>query len=427
MLVPRGYQLKEALWHYENLKKYMISYLAWEERTGKSLTACLVCEMAKVQHILVITKAKAKANWEELVADKCLTKDYQVVTYGAPHKFLGRPDIVILDEAHNYISGYPKPSATWLSIKSITHGVPIIYLSATPHAQGYQMLYHQFALSSWSPWVKYSTFYNWFKTYGIQRQIKIHDRWVNQYDTVNEDFVTDTCSHLFSYKTRKELGFQHEPVDKIHWIELSEETKTIYNSIIKDKVLAYNKRMILCDTPIKLRTTLHQLEGGTIKQTLMGVDCDKVVHCLGGKAVKLVSEKIKDAKICHAYFVLDNNEKVDYILKTWGDTDQLCIMYNYIGEEYKLRSTFKHAVILQATSYAEGVDLAHIEDIVVYSQDFSTARHTQRRARQASKDRSTPIKVNFLLVKKAISYQVYDTVSVNKKNYVDSSFKRELL
>jgi len=102
-------------------------------------------------------------------------------------------------------------------------------------------------------------------------------------------------------------------------------------------------------------------------------------------------------------------------------------MYNYIAEGIKLRHWFKNATILQATSYAEGVDLHHIEHLIIYSQDFSTARHTQRRARQAAKDREWPITVHFLLVKGGISEQVYKTVSINKRNYVDSMFTKEKL
>ena len=62
--------------------------------------------------------------------------------------------------------------------------------------------------------------------------------------------------------------------------------------------------------------------------------------------------------------------------------------------------------------------------LVIYSQNWSTAQHTQRRARQANKMRKEPIVVHFLLAKKAISDQVYKMVAINKKNFVDSVFKR---
>ena len=139
----------------------------------------------------------------------------QIYFLSTAQNYNGNPDLVIIDEAHNYISAIPKPSTTWKKIRKLTKNKPIIFISATPHAQGFQMLYHQLALSDWSPWAKYPNFYSWFKTYGEPYQIKVHGKWVNQYDRTNEEMVRATCGHIFSYKTRSELGFEHEPPDSI--------------------------------------------------------------------------------------------------------------------------------------------------------------------------------------------------------------------
>jgi hypothetical protein len=132
-------------------------------------------------------------------------------------------------------------------------------------------------------------------------------------------------------------------------------------------------------------------------------------------------------KIGEQYLSLGNTEKIDYILNKWGDTEDLVIMYQYIQEGVKLNKYFKKAKILQGTANAEGVDLHKHKHLVIYSQDFSTAKHTQRRARQANLNREDEIRVHFLLVKKAISEQVYKVCSVNKKNFVDSVFERKTL
>jgi len=200
-------------------------------------------------------------------------------------------------------------------------------------------------------------------------------------------------------KTRKETGFEHEPNDKIHYIELSKPVVEVYNKIVKDKVLHFTHSetkkdySLICDSPIKTRWSLHMLEGGT-------------------------------AKINNDYLVLGNTEKVDYILKTWGDTKDLVIMYQYKADKLKLERYFKNALLLQSTSFAEGIDLSNYKHLVIYSQDFSTARHSQRRARQANRNRQEEIIVHFLLVKKGVSEKVYNTVSVNKKNFVDTVFER---
>lgn len=382
----------------EIIRENAIVYLAMEERTGKTISALLIAEKSAASRILVVTKKKAEGDWKKVLADDLWTKQYVLTTYHQLHNLTPQPfDLILLDESHNYISSFPKPGKIWKQLRPICKGKPIVYISATPHAQGLQMLYHQFALSSWSPWYKHSNFYSWFSMYGKPYTIEINGINVPQYDKLADNKVVYDCvKHLFITKTRSELGFEQEPEDQLHWIELADNTKQVYNILLKDELIELSVGMLVCDNRSKMRTSLHQLEGGTIK-------------------------------IDNNYFVLANDEKVQYIIEHFGDREDLVIMYNFKAELTKLQAVFKKALILQATSYAEGVDLHKYSDIVIYSQDYSTARHTQRRARQCNMERDTPIIVHFLLVKKGISEQVYKTVSVNKRNYVDSTYKREFL
>ena len=396
-MIPRDYQIELAKTAYEVLRDFYIVYLAAEERTGKTLSAILVAEMCNnVENILVITKKKAKDGWNETFADFEHTKNYTVTNYHQVNKVKAKYDLVILDESHNYISSYPKVGNLWRDCAGVCRDVPIIYISATPHPQGYQQLYHQFKLSSWSPWAKYQNFYKWFKVYGIPVKIEINSIEVTQYTKTKEEMVLATCEHLFVTKTRKELGFEQEPTDQLHYIEPYEATRKVYNELLEHQVVRLKAGKLVCDSKAKLRASLHMLEGGT-------------------------------AKIGDEYITLANDEKIQYILNTWGDTDDLVIMYNYQEEQRKLEAVFQEASILQATSFAEGVDLHQYKNLVIYSQDFSTGRHTQRRARQANFNRKEPIIVHYLLFKKGVSAQVYKTVSVNKKNFVDSVFEREQL
>jgi hypothetical protein len=395
LMTPWPEQVDLANKVYAVLKAKGLAYLAAEERTGKTLAAILVAEKTPAKTVLVVTKKKPMVDWIKTVEAYDSKLDIKVTNYHNAHK-ADRADLVILDEAHNYISSFPKPGLIWKQLKPLCKHVPILYLSATPYAQGPQMLYHQFALSSYSPWKLYPTFYSWFKTFGEPYQIEINSMAVNQYDRCKVDFAIACVEDLFVTATRKSLGFTQEPTDKLHYIELNDNTKAVYNEVIEHEIVELSVGWLVCDTNSKLRYSLHQLEGGTIK-------------------------------IDNLYYVLANQEKADYILEHFGDTENLVIMYNYKAEKEKLSVLFKHATILQATSYAEGIDLHQYDDLVIYSQDFSTARHTQRRARQANRNRKTPIVVHHLLVKKGLSEQVYKTVSVNKKNFVDSVFERDLL
>ena len=392
-MIPYDYQVEKAQLAFNILKDNMIVYLAMEERTGKTLTSILIAEQANVDNVLVITKKKALDGWFATLKAFKHTKNYTVVNYHQAHKQTKRYDLVILDESHNYISSYPKQGKLWKEVKTLTNRVPLIYISATPYAQGPQQLFHQFALSSWSPWLKHKNFYQWFRLFGKPYTMPINGINIPQYDRCDTDMVLGCINHLFVTATREELEFEHEPEDVVHNVVLNEDTRHVYNELVEHDLVELSIGMLVCDTSPKLRTSLHQIEGGTIK--------------------------IEDDR-----HILANTEKVDFILNKFGDNDSLVIMYNYIKEKDKLEQHFKKAKILQATSFAEGVDLSGYENLVIYSQDFSTARHTQRRARQCNKKRDTPIKVHYLLVKGAISSQVYRTVSLNKKNFVDSVFDR---
>jgi len=410
MITPWKHQLEVADQGYELLKEHMICYLAMEERTGKSLAALLIAEMAKVQRVLIITKKKALPGWEELLEQHEGTHHYEVTNYHQLLKMTSTDwDLVILDEAHNYISSFPNKSKIWVAVRRVTKGRPLIYLSATPNAQTPAQLYHQFALSDWTPWRGCTSYKAWHRVYGIPYTKYLGQREVQMWDRVEDEQVLARVQHLFITKTCKELGFEHEPKDKLHYVPLAEDTIEVYNALLKDKVLSVGEVQIVCDVSAKLRSAMHMLEGGVAKG-------DNYIINSKGNPVNRPT-----------YYVLSNTEKIDFTKEHFGDTESVAIMYNYIAEGDKLRAAFDNAQILQATSNAEGVDLHKVEHLIIYSQDFSTARHTQRRARQANLFRDSPITVHFLLVKDGISDEVYNTVSINKVNYVDSMFERNKL
>jgi hypothetical protein len=305
-------------------------------------------------------------------------------------------DVVILDESHAYLSAYPKVGAIAKIVQQICYELPIILLSATPYAQGYQLLFHQLNMSKYSPFDEFPNFYKWFNRYGIPEVVYTGHGQSIKYDKVKPE-VWDLVKHLFITKTRKELDFEHEPEDVLHYIELDEWTKEFYDSCQEDEMLIYGDDEIPLDSSMKLRTTLHQIEGGVYKK--------------------------EDG----SSGLLPNKEKIDAILSDFGDRSDTAIMYHYQAEGVKLGKYFRQARLLQGTSNAEGVDLSGLRHLVIYSQDFSTAKHSQRRARQANKKRKESIKVHFYLVRGAISEQVYTTVSENKTNFIDKMYKRNKL
>lgn len=421
-MIPFKHQTEISLQAYGLLKRYGWVYLAMQERTGKTLTSILVAEMSKCTNILVITKAKAlkgdddkdivsaKGGWAGALnlylkvlsvnqVWKTPTKTYTIVNYESLHKVSGKYDLVIIDEAHSKIAAYPKVSLTWNKVYAFTKGKPIIYLSATPSAQSHSQLYHQLKLCTFSPWAKYKNFYDWFTAYGIPEVKRIGGgQQIVVYDKCRDDLIQKIKDTFFISYTRKQLGFKVEPVNVKVYIEPSPYTKKLYNILSNDKVITADKFMVdvecdyIADSVIRHRVGMHQIEGGTLK--------------------------ISDTQSIK----LGNTEKIDWIKKEYGDSSNIVIFYQFVHEEILLKEHFNNARILQGTSYAEGVDLSMYETLIIYSMDYSTAKYSQRKARQANIARVDNINVIYLLMKGAISDQVYTTVCENNKNYVDSYF-----
>lgn len=352
--------------------KHNIVALSMEERTGKTLIAIMLAESSDAKRILILTKKKALPGWKEHMRDYATTKDYTLTNYHQLTKLKPEYDLVIFDEAHYVLSGFPKPGKFMKLAKGIAYNCRAIYLSATFSAQGFSQLYHIFATTKHSPWDSYKNFYRWVDDYVIKYQIEVYGKHVTKYDRARDSAYKDV-QHLFLSYTRKDLGFKHEPEDHLHVVELEPEVTDTMEQLKKNGIS--DDGLIIADTSMGLMVELHKLEG-------------------------------------------QGWEKVNYIIDHWGDEQSVVIMAHYISEQDRLKTIFNNATVLSATSFAEGVDLSMFETLVIFSQGFSTAQHKQRRARQANMKRDTPINVHYLLTKKGVSAAVYKTVSVNGKNFV---------
>ena len=394
-MIPTENQKDMAIEALRVLSTNRLVYIAAEERTGKTLASILVAERILIaKKVLVVTTAKAITGWEHTLSKYKHTKEYVITSYTKLNdnsfSLYKDVDMVILDESHKFISAYPKPSITYKRLATITKNKIVMFLSATPSSQSYAQLFHQLNLSSWSPTRRYANFYKWFNYYGIPECIKIGSRFINSYDKV-KDIAYKDVEHLFVRRTRLQAGLTIEPDDVIHYVALSESTLAIYKEI-QNNIFRYNDNVYPIESCMERVTKLHMLESGT-------------------------------SKLGEEYLVLDNTEKIDYILNLFGDSKDLVIFYNYKAELLKLKKYFKNAFLAQATSYAEGVDFSKYRHMVVLSMDFSTARYSQRRNRQANINRIEEIKVHYLLTKGTVSEQVYSTVAINKKNFIDSYYR----
>lgn len=379
------------------LKDKGLVYNTSLERTGKTLSCIYLVELTSRLSCLVVTKKAAIPDWLTAIEGYDHGKTFQVTNYESIHKI--EPDsfdIVILDEAHHALSKYPKPSKTFLKVAELVYGLPLIYSSATAHAETYSQLYYQLRLSPWSPFAEYTNFYKWHDEYGIPETQYLAGRAIKMYNLTQEDRIKPLFDSISLGVTRKEIGFKHEAEDKRHFINLNDSTWDRINTISKDRVMEVAGYEVLAETVGSMLQKMYQIEGGTLK----------------------IEDGMKNEKTKNYVSVdLGNTEKIDYIKAKWEDTDGIVIMYNYKQEEILLRSHFKHALIRQADRFAEGVSYKDKEHLIIYSMSWRTSKYIQRRNRQADMEREKPIIVNYLLVEGGISENIYDSVVIKNENF----------
>lgn len=418
MIIPKPHQIKFSKLVFDKLSKLGYAYLAGKPRSGKTLTSILACEEStkKSLRVLVLTKKSAIKGWHKftealelnLKHSYYITNYEQVasVTQGKIKLKLDAKDydLVIIDESHN-LGTLGKPSGRVKAIKMLCWNLPHIHLSGTAVVESPCGIYHQMAISKYSPFPM-KNFYDFHRIYGEKYYIKIAGREITQYDRA-KPILMQIINKFTIYMTQEDAGISKDlqAVDKLHYIELNKETKELYNKLQKDKIAtiypeclasaasnyAGNIYTLVCDTTMKLRTSLHMLESGV-------------------------------AKVDEEYILLGNTEKVDYIKENFGDSEHVGIMCHFVGEQQLLRNHFKHANIYSASAHAEGVDLSHLKHFIILSSNYSGAKFIQRRDRIINTEGSNTLLVHHILVKKAISEQVYKKTS-NKEDFNNSTYE----
>lgn len=401
MITPLPHQVEKANEAVKILKELGYVYINGQPRSGKTFTSILIAEQCeKVKSVMVLTKKQAIDGWLKFITPDLRCK-YTVInyeqlgTYNAQRKIVNLKhnpseyQLVIIDESHN-IGAYPKPSGRWRVVKSFCMHLPHIHLSGTPVIESANHIYHQMAISIYNPF-KFASFYRFFDKYGIPSTTDVRGMKMPCYDLFKPELL-DELPKFTVYMSQQDAGINIQVEDKIHYITLNEQTKKLYNEVLKKRV-ALNGDLV-CDSVMKLRTSLHMIEGGTVK-----VDDD--------------------------YIDLEgSNEKIRYIKEHFGDNEHIGIMSHFIGERKKLEKHFKRAKIFSSNAHAEGVDLSHLKHFIIYSSDYSGAKFVQRRERIANVNGSNTNIVHHLLVKGAISDEVYKAVSskrdFNNQTFIDS-------
>jgi superfamily II DNA or RNA helicase len=153
----RTYQHEISNKAVDLLHEFGIAYLSMQVRTGKTITALNTAKLYGAKNVLFVTKKKAIPSIEADYGHFAEHFAISIINYEQLHNYTGKPDLVIIDEAHS-LGQYPLPSERTKALKELCKALPIIYLSGTPSPESYSQLYHQFWVSSNSPFAD-PTFY----------------------------------------------------------------------------------------------------------------------------------------------------------------------------------------------------------------------------------------------------------------------------
>jgi len=373
---PLPHQEQAANELYKLLKTKGYAYLQGQPRSGKTYTAILVAEMSKAKNILILTKKNAINGWTKFINLPHITKKYTVTNYEQASKLKDEYDFIIIDESHN-IGSFPKRSKRNKEIVRLAKNIPHLHLSGTAIVESPASIYHQMHISKYSPF-KCKNFYDFHRKYGIPKSIFINGREIKDYKHTKPELI-DYINTFTVYITQQDAGIDIKVKDVLHYIDLDKYIKNLYNKLQRERVL--EDLNYIADTTMKLRVALHQLEGGTLK--------------------------LDDGTIWKAPIL----DKINYIRDNFDLTKRVGIMCHFKAEQDLIKSMLPEVEVYSSNAHAEGVDLSHLDTFIIYSQDYSGAKHIQRRERIANINGSNTTEIHYLLVKRAISEQVYNAVS----------------
>jgi hypothetical protein len=406
MIQLRDYQIEKSQQAAVILKAYGLVYLAFEPRTGKTLTSMETARYSGAKNVLFLTKKKAI---------KSIEGDYQkgeyelnfkitITNYENLHKVdTTGIDFFILDEAHN-LAQYPKPSLRTKRLRMLIGKKPVVYLSGTPSPEGFSGLYHQLWVSRNSPWDKHQNFYQWCHAgYVNVYQVKRGLYMINNYDRADAERIKKDLMPITITYSQEQAGFKCAIEE--HFLEVDDPgVAQLMRRIFKYRILTFEEGAAPADTPSSLMGKLHQLAGGSII-------CENGTATVSEEKARFIKEHFAGKRIAIFYKFIGEKKILDKHFP-WATTSPEAFQ---AGES----NTF----LSQVCSGREGLALSTADAIVFYAIDFAAVSFFQARARIQDLKRETPAQIYWVFFKGSIENKVYKAVS-NKLDFTMSYYVR---
>ena len=410
----RDYQVQPVKDGLKILQERKLLYLAMETRLGKTITSLEISRLYGAKSILFVTKKKAI---KEISRDASLFNgmlNVDIVNHESAQKANGNYDLVIIDEAHVY-KAFPKPSGRVKALKSKCINKPIIMLSATMTPESYSEIFHQFYISSYTPW-KHVNFYKWanagyvFKEVNPFLTVTVNGAKINpiMYNNANEKRIKEEIAPFLVTLTQKEAGFECNIMEDSITVYMNEISQQLYRAVKRNKMYSCSEYSITAETPGSKLQKLHQIASGTCK-----ID--------SGDTIIFDDSKVKAIR-SHA-------EERGF--------NKIVIYYKFIAEGDLLRAKFKNVFqdatefqkadkgifISQIVSGREGIKLSTADALYFYNIDFAAVSYFQALNRMQDFNRKIASRIYWVQSHFGLEKLIYETVKC-KKNFTLSHFRR---
>ena len=405
----RDYQQNIVNEGLQTLKHHGLVYLAMEVRTGKTITSLSIADQYGTQRVLFVTKKKAINDIADQAARIVKSATIQVTNYEQLHNLEAEYDLIIIDEAHS-IGAFPMVSVRTKQLKRLCQNRPIIYLSGTPSPESFSQLYHQFWVSSASPFKEWKTFYSWAREF-----VDVETKWIGgkpykDYKNADYNKILPFISPIMITFTQEQAGFEQLVKEQILTVKMADITYNLANILTKKRIVKNAEGdTILADTGVKMMQKLHQIYSGSV----------------------IVDEPERKGR----YF---DTTKAQFIKQHFAGK-RIAIFYKFLAEYAMLVDVFDRNITFDAQHFQEGkadvfasqivsgregINLSTADALVFYNIDFSATSYFQARARLQTKDREKEAQIYWIFSDGGIEHKIYRAVS-NKQDYTYKHFQTD--
>jgi len=399
----RDYQQEIANKALNILQAKKIVYLNMEVRTGKTCTSLKVAKNYGAKKVLFLTKKKAIGSIESDYKSFGHSFEIQIINNESLHKVTDKDFDLLISDEHHRNGAYPKMNIATKFIKERFSHLPMIFLSGTICPESYSQIYHQFAVSDYSPFINYKSFYKWVLDFVTIKKKYVSYGVLHDYSDANIDLIQKYINPYIISFTQKQAGFTTEVKENVLTVKMKQQTYDIIKKLKKDLIIEGKQEVILADTGVKLMSKVHQLYSGTVKfesGNSMIIDDSKA---------KFIKERFSGVKIGIFYKF---KEEYNLLKKVFGEN--LC---NTVEE---FDSTDKN-IALQIVSGREGISLKNAKYLIYLNIDFSATSYWQSRDRLSTMERLKN-DVFWIFAENGIEFYIYKAV-MNKKDFTLQFFK----